>query len=56
MGKDDKLDDFIRSIERLSISAEDKAFLIDVRRQFEAEVSARLASDQDRPDTTATEQ
>ena len=56
MGKDDKLDDFIRSIERLSISAEDEAFLMDVRRQFKAEVAATLASDQDRPDATTTDQ
>jgi len=56
VGKEDELDDFIQRIEWLSISAEDKAFLIDVRRQFDAEVAAATASNQDRPDTTTTDQ
>jgi hypothetical protein len=39
----DDLDESIRRIERLPIPPEEKAFLIEVRRQFEAEVASQAA-------------
>jgi len=43
MNNSEPLDEAIRAIERLPISDEDKAFLISVRKQFEAESSAGIA-------------
>jgi hypothetical protein len=39
MANRESLDEFIRRIEALSISDDDKAFLISVRKQFDAEAS-----------------
>jgi hypothetical protein len=36
MASDGKPDDFVQAIKNLPIPGEDKAFLIDVRRQYEA--------------------
>jgi hypothetical protein len=47
------LNEFIRSIGRLGLSAEDKQFLIDVRKQFEAELLMACESDVDRDDPPA---
>jgi len=40
MSDDRTMEEFVERIQRLGISAEDKAFLIRVRRQFEADVAA----------------
>jgi hypothetical protein len=45
MASDGKPDDFVQAIETLPIPDEDKAFLIDVRRQYEAECARALSDD-----------
>lgn len=49
------LEEFIRRTERLGITAEDKAFLISVRQQFDAEMAAAAADANDCDQATGDE-
>jgi hypothetical protein len=55
MAEDDRRDEWVRQIERLEMSAEDKAFLVSVRKQFEAEVAAQAANT-DKPSSRPEDQ
>jgi hypothetical protein len=49
------LEEFIRRMEGLGVAAEDKAFLISVQQQFDAEMAAAAADANDRDQLTDDE-